>query len=350
LQWFLPVRGMKILAIQFRYLGDTVLMTPALRAIKEHFPDCELHVLVAKEAAPLLQHLPWLHRVWAFPRKRGKAKLRQSWPMIKALRRERYDRSVDFGGSDRSALMSFLCGARQRLGPLQSGGFLGRNLCYTQTIKKSRLLHESLANLHVLSAWEINQSGSLDAEIRADPAQAVLAARLLPRPVILCHLATSQPKKEWPLIHWVEFHRRATASHHDVMFSTGASPREQSLLEDLKKILPEAPTLPPLPDLGTFLAVLQRAQLFISGDTGPLHFAAGLKVPTIALFGPSSRSQWAPVGGRHRALQGGHCTCGSTTQVCVGASHCMAAISPATVLELLPDASVPSGAAVYRNT
>src|ERR1017187_5552805 len=95
LQWFLPVRGMKILAIQFRYLGDAVLMTPALRALKEHFPDCELHVLVAEEAAPLLQHLPWLNRVWAFPRKRGKAKLRQSWPMIKALRRERYERSVD---------------------------------------------------------------------------------------------------------------------------------------------------------------------------------------------------------------------------------------------------------------
>jgi heptosyltransferase-3 len=341
---------MKILALQFRYLGDAVLMTPALRAITEHFPDCELHVLVAEEVAPLLRHISWLNRVWAFPRKRGKAKLRQSWPMIKALRRERYDRSVDFGGSDRSALVSFLCGARQRLGPLQSGGFLGRHFCYTQTIKKNRLLHESLANLHILSAWGINQPGSLDAEIQADPAQAVLAARLLPRPVILCHIATSQPKKEWPLNHWVEFYRRATASNHDVMFSTGASPREQSLLDDLKKMLPEAPTLPPIPDLATFLAVLQRAQLFISGDTGPLHFAAGLKVPTIALFGPNSSNQWAPLGRQHRALQGSHCTCGSTTQTCLGSSHCMAAISPAAVLELLPDALVKSTAVTCQNT
>jgi heptosyltransferase III len=341
---------MKILALQFRYLGDAVLMTPALRALREHFPDCELHVLVAEEAAPLLQHLPWLNRVWAFPRKRGKAKLRQSWPMIKALRRERYERSVDFGGSDRSALMSFLCGARERLGPLQSGGFLGRNLCYTQTINRSRSLHESLANLHILSAWGISQPGSLDAEIQADPALAGLAERLLPRPVILCHIATSQPKKEWPLIHWVEFYRRARASNHDVMFSTGALPREQSLLGDLKKMLPGAPTLPPLPDLAMFLAVLQRALLFISGDTGPLHFAAGLKVPTISLFGPSSSSQWAPLGRRHHALQGGHCTCGSTTQVCVGSSHCMAAISPAAVLELLPDASMPSVAGICQNT
>ena len=51
---------MKILALQFRYLGDAVLMTPALRALKEHFPGCSLHVLVAEEVVPLLQHLPWL--------------------------------------------------------------------------------------------------------------------------------------------------------------------------------------------------------------------------------------------------------------------------------------------------
>jgi len=349
LQWLLPARGMKILAIQFRYLGDAVLMTPALRALKEHFPDCELHVLVAQEVAPLLQHLPWLNRVWAFPRKRGKAKFRQSWPMIKVLRRERFDRSVDFGGSDRSALISLLCGARRRLGPQHAGGFLGRSFCYTETIKKSKPQHESLANAEILSAWGVHQAASLAVEIRADPAQAGLAARLLPRPVILCHLATSQPKKEWPLTHWIEFYRRATANSHTLVFSTGASPRERALLDNLKKLLPEAPTLPAVPDLATFLAVLQRAQLFISGDTGPLHFAAGLNVPTISLFGPSASTQWAPLGSQHRALQGGQCTCGSTTQGCFSASHCMAAISPAAVLELLPEVLVPSATATCQN-
>ena len=54
----------KILAIQFKYFGDAVLMTPALRAIREHFPACELHVLVPEEITPILQHLPWLNRIW----------------------------------------------------------------------------------------------------------------------------------------------------------------------------------------------------------------------------------------------------------------------------------------------
>jgi len=301
-----------------------------------------LHVLVAEEVAPLLQHLPWLARVWAFPRRRGKANLKQAWPVIRALRREHFDRSVDFGSNDRSAIVGLLCGAQQRLGFRWPGGFLGRPFCYTQTIRPLEGQHQSQANFHLLSAWGIAAPACPEIEIRADPVLAVAAGQLLPRPGILCHLATSQPKKEWPLAHWVEFYRRAAAAGHEVVFSTGTTPREQALLEDLKKLLPDAPVLPALPDLATFLAVLKRARLFVSGDTGPLHFAAGLGVPTISLFGPSSASKWAPSGKRHRALQAGNCSCNTQTAVCLSASPCMAAISPETVFRLVSETLTPA--------
>jgi ADP-heptose:LPS heptosyltransferase len=64
---------MKILAIQFKYFGDAVLMTPSLRALREHFPRAEIHLLVPEEIAPIFQHLPWLNRVWPMPRRRGSA-------------------------------------------------------------------------------------------------------------------------------------------------------------------------------------------------------------------------------------------------------------------------------------
>ncbi|MCX6928986.1 MAG: glycosyltransferase family 9 protein, partial [Verrucomicrobia bacterium] len=259
---------MKILAIQFRYLGDAALMTPALRAILEHFPGLALHVLVAEEIAPLLQHLPGLTRVWAFPRRRGQAKPALSWPVIRALRQERFDRSVEFGGNDRGAIVSLLCGARQRLGPLWPGGFLGRRFCYTHTHRMLPGGHQSLMNFQLLSAWGIAAPECPRLEIYPDPALAKVAEQLLPRPLILCHLATSQPKKEWPLAHWAELYRRATAGGLELAFSTGITPREQALLEDLKQRLPGVPTLPAVPDLPTFLAVLTRARLFVSGDTG----------------------------------------------------------------------------------
>lgn len=326
---------MKILAIQFRYLGDAALMTPALRAMREHFPGSALHVLVADEVVPLLQHSPGLARVWAFPRKRGKAKPTLSWPVIMALRRERFDRSVDFGGNDRGAIVSLLCGARHRLGPLWPGGFLGRRFCYTHTRQLQPGGHQSLTNFQLLSNWGIAALDCPTLEICPDPRLAKVAEQILPRPAILCHLATSQPKKEWPLAHWAELYRLTAAAGQELVFSTGITPREQALLADLKHLLPSVPALPALPDLPTFLAVLKRARLFISGDTGPLHFAAGLGVPTIGLFGPSPAGKWAPLGKAHRALQADNCACGGDTSVCLSPSPCMAAISPAAVLRLV---------------
>jgi heptosyltransferase III len=326
---------MKILAIQFRYLGDAALMTPALRAIREHFPADALHVLVAEEVVPLLQHLPGLARVWAFPRRRGSAKPSLSWPIIRALREERFDRSVDFGGNDRGAVVSLLCGARQRLGPLWPGGFLGRRLCYTHTRRLQPGGHQSLTNFQLLSAWGIAAPDCPRIEIYADPTLAKVAEELLPRPAILCHVATSQPKKDWPLAHWAELYRHAAAAGQDLVFSSGITPREQALLRELKQQLPGAPVLPVLSDLSTFLAVLKRARLFISGDTGPLHFAAGLGVPTIGLFGPSPACKWAPLGKQHRTLQADQCRCGTNTSVCLSASPCMAAVSPEAVLRLV---------------
>ena len=80
--WGLNLQLVKILAIQFRYLGDAVLMTPALWAIKEHFAGVALHVVVAQEIVPVLQHLPWIEHVWGLPRKRGHKTLLKSWPVI----------------------------------------------------------------------------------------------------------------------------------------------------------------------------------------------------------------------------------------------------------------------------
>src|SRR5271169_6386951 len=124
----------KILAVQFKYYGDAVLMTPSLRALREFFPQSELHVLVPEKIAPLLQHLPWLDRVWPMPHRRGSATLRRTWPVIRALRRERFDRSVNFASNDRGAIASFLIGARQRLGWAEPGGFWGRQFCYNQRV------------------------------------------------------------------------------------------------------------------------------------------------------------------------------------------------------------------------
>ncbi len=327
---------LKILAVQFKYFGDAVLMIPALRALREHYADSELHVLVPEEVAPILNHLPWLTRVWPMPRQRGRARFNQTWTILSTLRGERFDRSVDFGGNDRGAILSLLCGARQRLGPVHPGGFIGRRFCYTQRVSPAPLdRHETLRLLHILSAWAITPAGPVGIEIRTDPALDAIAAQLLPERKIICHLSAGQPKKEWPVAHWACLCQMAAAAGFRLVFTTGKGAREQSLADGLKKLAPDAPVLPPTPDLATFLAVLKRAEIFISGDTGPLHFASGVGVPAIALFGPTSAVQWAPIGAQHQILLGSPCCCDGSLDVCQSPNHCLAAISPEQVFQRL---------------
>jgi heptosyltransferase III len=334
---------MKILALQFKYFGDAVLMTPALRALREHWPAAELHLLAPAEIAPLFQHLPWLTRVWPMPRKRGSASLRETWPLLRALRREQFDRSVDFASNDRGAILSFLIGGKNRLGWDERGGFLGRKFFYTdRVVPEKNPPHESVRLAQLLSGWQISVPAALEAEIRADPALAEAAKKILPHErAVICHVASSQPKKEWPRAHWAEFHRLASAAGYTVVFTTARGEREAALMAELNSRLehtgklPGPLILPLISELPLFLAVLARAGVFISGDTGPLHFAAGLGVPTISLFGPSSPARWAPLGERHQSLTGAVCGCDGHSAVCTGARHCLAEISPAQVLAAL---------------
>jgi ADP-heptose:LPS heptosyltransferase len=326
---------LKILAIQFKYFGDAVLLTPALRALREHFPSCELHALVPEEVAPVLQHLPWLNRVWPMPRRRGSASPGKTWPVIRALRRERFDRSVDFASNDRGAILSLLIGAKKRLGWNERGGFFGRRFCYNQRVApETTEQHESARMMRLLAAWDI-ASGPLEPEIRSDPALDTAAEKLLPKRAILCHIASSQPNRQWPVRHWAEFYRLAATAGLPIVFTTAAGARERALTDELNHIAPGAPVLPEVPELALFLAVLKRADVFISGDTGPLHFAAGLGVPTISLFGPSSPVRWAPAGKLHRMLKGSPCSCGPGVSICQTADFCLAAITPGQVLDSL---------------
>ena len=326
---------MNILAINFKYLGDAAIVTPALRAIKEHDPRCALHVLTPEEFMPIYQHLPWVTKVWGMPRRRGRATFKKSWPVIQAIRRERFDRSVDFVGNDRGAILSLLCGARERLAPFVRGGFWGRRFCYNQRIPETSLDPNWVKHhLQLLSLWGTAAPRSLELEVYSDPALDSVAAAILPEERILCHVATGREKKNWPLHHWASLQKKGSSAGHELVFMTGPSPNERSLLDELSKIAPGLSVLPPLPDVATLLAVLKRARLFISGDTGPLHCAAGLGVPVIGLFGTvDSTSHAAPLYRPEQVILGSRCTCDCDSNVCRSANPCLAAISPDEVLD-----------------
>jgi ADP-heptose:LPS heptosyltransferase len=335
----------KILAIQFKSLGDAVMMIPALQAIRRRYPAGELHVLAPESVGPLLQHEPSVTRLWLIPRVRGRALFRQSWPVIRALRAEQFDRSVDFAGNDRGAVMSLLCGARERLAPFYKKGFWWRRFCYTRYVPEQirQNCHETLRLLDILSPWDITPPPASDINIRlhTDPAWDSAAEKFLPEGTVICHIGSSVPKKEWPPGHWAAFYKTAAAAGHKLIFSTGASAREMAILQELKNLAPEIISLPSL-DLATLLSVIKRARACVSNDTGPMHFAAGLGVPTIGLFGFTPAVRWGPVGAQHRVIQSPPCTCDNSSHFCKSARHCMADIRPEDVFAALQNILQPA--------
>jgi ADP-heptose:LPS heptosyltransferase len=329
-------RPEKILAIQFKYFGDAVQLTPALRALRAHFPQAEIHLVLPAEVAPVLERLPSVDRLWAMPRRRGKATLGQTLPIIRALRHEQFTRVVDFGGNDRGAVLSLAVGGKERLGWARPGKLFGCHRFYNQrVISREPRPHESLRLAQLLARWEVPAPASLEPEIHADDALAGAAEAILPGRAILFHVAAGNQKKEWPVSHWVELDRLTRAAGWNVCFTTPVGGREAALVGELQKFAPTAAVLPPMPGLPLFLAVLKRAALFVAGDTGPVHFAAGLGVPTLSLFGHTKPALTAPVGPRHSVIAVGGCTCARPLPVCARPNHCLAEIRPEQVMATL---------------
>jgi len=324
----------KLLAVMFKYLGDVAVATPTLRALRRAHPDGELHALVPSEAAPLLEGLPWVDRVWAYPRERRRANLAAALPLLRQLRAQRFDISIDFFGNDRGALLSRLIGARRRLGSTSERGFLLRSRCYTDRVEGfDTTRHESIRTWAVTAPLNLPFPDDMTVEIAPRPQYAEVAARVLPPDHVLCYVCASQPKREWPLESWQAFAELAHGAGRKIAFTAGITAREQQVLAMLAERHPRALIVLPPEPLELLLAVLSRASLFVTGDTGPLHFAAGLGVPTVSLFGPTAATRWAPLGDRHRAIQGGLCPCSGHVAVCTAAKPCIAQITPQSAWE-----------------
>jgi ADP-heptose:LPS heptosyltransferase len=331
------LKSLKVLAIQFKYLGDAVILTPALKALATQIPNIELHVIVASEAAPLLENFPWVAKIWAMPRQRGKAKIWHTLPFIAALRRERFDQSIDFGGNDRGALLSYLSGAKIRIGSIDRGDpkFLQR-IGYTQIInRKDPSAPYFDLHFELLNTLKIRRPVQLKLEINSHNIDVDLVSEIIPKNSILCHISTSQPKKDWPLSHWEALYNLANKDGLKLVFSAGPNEREKKLLAELKLLIPDAKILPSVNTLKLFLCILKSSKVFICGDTGPLHFAEGLGVPVIGIFGVgNSLRQVAPIYDQEKLICSEGCKCDllvNHSDVCISSEPCMGGIQPEIV-------------------
>ncbi len=288
-----------MLAIRLRALGDVVLVTPALRALKRGHPDEPLEVVTETRYAALLEGLEGVDRVWPLERTAG-----ATARLLAALRRRQFRLAVDFFGNPRSALIAAGSGARLRAGYALRGRGGTYQVRVPRTLSPAAGGREYAAATHLRLAaavggipdrLETRVASSERSRAEADRLLALVGVRTPERAVGLV-AAGSWPAKTWPFANLALLARRLMAGGHEVLLLSG--PGEEAVSGSLRPLAPGLLELPPC-DVGVLAAVVSRLGAVVGNDSGPRHLAAAFGVPTFAWFGPTHPDTWSPPGARH---------------------------------------------------
>jgi ADP-heptose:LPS heptosyltransferase len=288
-----------VVAIRLRALGDVVLVTPALRALRRGFPGVPLQVVTERRYAPLLEGLEGVDRVWPLDRT-----WRDTLRLAAALRQSPIERAVDFFGNPRSAALTALCGARATAGYDLRGRRLAYRIRVPRTLPLRDGRREHASATHVRLAVAAGGVGDgLETRVAIAEAARAEAARLLrasgverPERCVGLVAAGTWPTKTWPRSHAAVLARRLMEAGWQVLVIGG--PGEEQVNAELQRLAPGARTLPPC-DVSVLAGAVEPLAAVVGTDSGPRHLAAALGVPTFAWFGPTHPDTWNPAGERH---------------------------------------------------
>jgi ADP-heptose:LPS heptosyltransferase len=258
------------------------------------------------------------------------------------LRSLNFEYSLDFAGNDRGSLVTRLIKANQRIGVVTFNSNLLQKSAY-----QIKVYTDSFAPSYIDFNKQIVQEAlHFDflkelprMEIYPDSFSAAKAKEYFDANFILCHVSTTQEKKQWALDNWIDFYKLTEKYKFPLLFSAGPTDAEQFFLKQLKSRIPKVNILKPINDIKIFIALLGRANLLISNDSGPLHFAAAMNTKVIGLFGPAdSVRRAAPIYNFEEKLVGKKCECTNNLgrkHFCSAKYRCIDTIKPIDVFHLM---------------
>jgi heptosyltransferase-3 len=288
-----PLGGLRrALVVKLGHHGDVLLATPVLGALKAHAPQIEVDALTYEESAPMLEGNPALARLFAV--RRG---WRNELRLFKDLRARRYDLLVHLSEHARGAWLARGLGARHSVAPAVPGrgAFWKRSFSHVYPVVRGGRRHQVELNLDALRRIGVQPAPAVRKVLFVPGAQAeARVAGLVQPPFVHVHPASRWRFKCWPAEKNAELIDRLAAEGNRIVI-TGA-PEEITFVE---QIIHRATVAKPLNLAGKLSikelgALTARAELFIGVDSMPMHLAAAMGTPTLALFGPSGENEWGP--------------------------------------------------------
>jgi heptosyltransferase-2 len=281
-------RFRKILVIQTAFIGDVILITPLIRAVRSMFPNATIDALVIPETREVLDNNPNLDGILTFDKRANK--LLAFFRALAKIRRRKYDLAISPHSSTTTAYLMWLGGIGERL------GFDRWHAARYLTMKVPHLddVHKTVKNLHLLSAltdrrFEIQTELYPDEGAREKAERSVGERHFADRPTIAIAPGSVWNTKRWP----EENYKRLAAELFEARFNLIfiGSRDERSLCERIiSGSGAAAVNVAGQTSVLESAAVIGECDLLISNDSGALHIANAMRTDVFAFFGPTVRS------------------------------------------------------------
>ena len=303
-----PQAPARILLLRLERIGDLLMSLPAIADVRAAAPKAEIDLVVGSWNAGVARSIRGISKVhvvdapWLARGTRGSGAAALVGTAL-GWRARRYDIAVNFEPDVRSNAMLALSGARWTAGYRSAGGgaLLDQALDYhpqQHTVDNARRLVRS-----TLGEGPPPATTGLDIPIEAqNHAEQMLAGR--GRPLVAMHAAGGREVKQWDPARFATVARRLIEERGATLVLTGG-PGDSAIVENVKRGLPASNVIDVsnLGDLLSVAAILGRCDLMITGDTGPMHLAAAVGTPIVAVFGPSDPRRYAPRGPLDRVVR-----------------------------------------------
>jgi lipopolysaccharide heptosyltransferase I len=304
----------RILIVKLSAIGDVIHTLPAVAALRRAYPEAWLAWIVEKAGASLLRGHPDLDELITVDTHAWRANwwmgLRHAWYVTRHLRRAGFELCIDFQGLLKSALFAYVSGAPWRLG-------FPRQMCREPLSVLFTNLHGPVVDphLHVVDQLLelLKPLGVATTERRftiplteADEHFGERVWRELRLssdvPVVVLYPGAAWETKRWGEQNFARLND-ALIRRYQVRTLLTWGPGEELLVQRVARATAYMPAIAPATTLLQLAALLARCRAFVGGDTGPLHLAAAMGIPTVALFGPSNPQRNGPYGPGHVVLQ-----------------------------------------------
>ena len=339
----IPVPLERILVIRLRALGDVLLATPAIRALREAYPDAHLAMMVRKNMAGAVEgnpHLdeviicdPWYGESWSSIRKAA-----EFLRVVRRLRRGRFDLVIDLFGNPRSAWLTLLSGAPYRLGYNVRGRRHAYNLHKERNLQRGEPRSEVDVHLDMVRLLGVDTEDR-HLVFRIDEAHRTAVRRFLKDHGIgeADEWVTLTPSAKWQAKRWKpEFYGRLARllTEEGIPVVVLWGPGERPLAEDIAGAGGDRVWPAPETNLKELGALVEASSMLIGTDSGVTHLADAVDTPSVVIYGPTDPRVWhAENTERHVALRAEEVDCLACNRKQCESHECMENLTPERVMK-----------------